>query len=342
MTVIKGFNNQGKSNCLEAIFFLLTGKSITGTPLDYLINESKSYCQMGLDFISNNGNDERLYMTYKIDGTAVIEFKDAVLRRHSAVKDVLATRYLSADVLHVFQESPDFRRRYLDQFCNEYYSQYPRLLKRYEGLIKQKNRALKDNFSESDIQLFNQQLVPIAAEIVKLRQAALVLMIAEISTECAEFFSMYTDTVYVNYKISSHLGESESYTEWLAAKLSGAFIKEKRAGYSLYGPQRDDFVMMIGDKPMMYYLSRGMNRIMAILLTLAQLKLLSKVRKCLPVLLLDDVFAELDIDKKHRLMTVLVSDMQVVYTTVLSEDLGLLDHENLLEYEMKNGTLEAL
>lgn len=289
VTVIKGFNNQGKSNCLEAIFFLLTGKSITGAPLDYLINESKNFCQMGLDFVSNEGNDERLYLTYKTDGTAVIEFKDAVLRRHSAVKDVLATRYLSADVLHVFQESPDFRRRYLDQFCNEYYSQYSRLVKRYDGLIRQKNRALKDNFLESDIQLFNQQLIPIAAEIVQLRQAALVLMIERIGRECAEFFSMYDDKVCIKYKISSHLGESDTYTEWLTTKLNGAFIKEKRAGYSLYGPHRDDFVMMIGEKPMMYYLSRGMNRIMAILLTLAQLKLLSQIKKCLPVLLLDDV-----------------------------------------------------
>jgi DNA replication and repair protein RecF len=118
-------------------------------------------------------------------------------------------------------------------------------------------------------------------------------------------------------------------------KLAENWEKELRAGMTLYGPHRDDFACEIDGRSLYSFFSRGINRAVAFLIKLAQVNYLAKE----PVLLLDDVFAELDSEMKKKMACALTQNMQVFYATVLEEDRRLFGASTALRVE--NGNIVA-
>ena len=336
---IFGQNNQGKTNFLEAVYFLGNGKSPRHSDHITLINYDQTEAFIGADY-EKSDSKRRLYLKITADGKKSGVINNKGIKHLSALRRELNIEYISADVIRIFQEYPDFRRKDMDRFLSVFDSEYESLLRDYERVIKQKNLVLKLGQAKQNTEIWNEKLVMLAVEIVDKRVAYL----EAVGTVLAPFVKSITgipgkiDLLYLTKSLILPQIDRITYETILRCKLSDSIEKEYRVGYSLYGPHRDDFDIVISDKPLFNFYSRGINRIVAMLLKLSQLIMLDRAYQSFPILLLDDTFAEVDKSKKIDLMALLERECRFFYTSVLPEDKDLFTGP-VRDYQMENGRL---
>ncbi len=319
--LIFGENNQGKTNFLEAIFFLINGKSPLENQIENIVSFYEKEAVIGGDFTTFSG-ENRLYCKLTKEGKKFSILNGKTLRTFSYLKHHVRAEFISSDIIRLFKDSPQFRRTELDQFCGLYFKEYGFLLKKYEKVIKQKNTLLKESPEVSKIRFWNEELIKLAKDIVIYRKQALekingVLDELRIDGNF-ELSPLKIEYVYINLKIE---GPEQKYEEALREKCESEIQKEIAVGYSLYGPHRDDFIIKIEEKSLFLFCSRGINRLVAILLKLAQLLSLQKKEEAFPILLLDDAFAEIDSFIKEKVIQLMFNkQIFTVYASVLKQD----------------------
>jgi len=336
---IWGRNNQGKTNFLEALYMLSHGIPPVEKHIEHTVRFECDEALLGAD-IEKNDEYFRVYLKLICDGKRSVVVNNTPLRGVGKLKHFLYSDYISADVIRIFQDSPDFRRRDLDRFISALEPEYEVVLKHYQRLIKQKNAALKnkDKLAYSVIEVLNQQLIPLACEIVQKRVTMCQRLTQELNIVLKHLFPEYADhseIIYHRHRLSGD--DLESYGQELAQQMAEDFPKESHLGYGLVGPQRDDFSINVLGKSLFSFFSRGINRSFAICLKVIQLRLIAEKNHIRPLLLLDDTFAELHEDVKVKLCRLLESDMSLVYTSVLPEDESLFEHVD--SYQMVDGEL---
>tara|TARA_B100000427_G_scaffold279854_1_gene250205 strand:- start:18671 stop:19753 length:1083 start_codon:yes stop_codon:yes gene_type:complete len=333
---IYGDNNQGKTSILEAISLATDFKSPIQDDIDKIMQEQKDECIIGLDI--NEEEPQRRYIRFRRNGK-----KEIVNNSKSCSKKDLQTHfsdYISADALHVFQKEPDFRRKLLDKFCCLKHSDYEKQLKVYEKLLRQKNKYLKqENSDEVFIKTLNASLASTGSFLVKKRKEALNEIELEINT-IIRTINFFNDTIEIQY-IKKRMEEAadHEYEAFFLKTLNQDIEKEKILKYSLSGPQRDDFSLLINQKSIGDYFSRGINRCLAILFRLAQINNLQTEKKLI-CLLLDDTFAEVDDEKKKKILLYMKKNYQLFYATtqkdtslVASNEQVIAIHEGKISYE---------
>lgn len=332
-----GQNNQGKTNFLETFYVLRNGTSVIQSPLEDLVNFSESEAVLGIDFYSNEV-PHRYYLKLTNSGTKKAILNEKEVKTFRSIKSRLWVEFISADVIRIFQESPDFRRKDLDAFCGAIFDGYKLELKKLEKMLKQKNAALKKE-SYDQISLWNKQIAQVATVIVEHRHEALKMLNSEINRIIQDILPEYHNNVVISYIMTRLEGDfdKETYTDHLQNKFQEDAFKEKALCYSLCGPQRDDFRIDIDNKELYSIYSRGINRTMAIVVKLAQLSLIESQTNSFPLLLLDEIFAELDNEKKKQLIPFISQKTQCIFATIQPEDKDYFDSVDV--YEMKDGTL---
>lgn len=334
---IYGQNNQGKTNFLEAFYVLRNGSSVIQSPLEDLVRFNEKEAVLGLDFYSGD-LPQRYYLKLSNKGKKQAILNEKEVKTFRSIKSRLWVEFMSADIIRIFQESPDFRRKDLDAFCSVLFESYKTELKKMEKMLKQKNAALKKE-SYDQIPLWNSQIAESASLIVGQRLEALKILNKEINSIIQDVLPEYQDKVSISY-IMTRLDEDynpETYSKMILKKFEEDSFKEKALCYSLCGPQRDDFKIDIDHKELYSIYSRGINRTMAIVVKLAQLSLIESYTKSFPLLLLDEVFAELDNEKKKQLIPFITKKTQCIFATIQPEDTTFFDAVDV--YEMKDGTL---
>lgn len=334
---VYGQNNQGKTNFLEAFYVLRNGASVIQSPLEDLVNFEEKEAVLGLDFYSKE-TPNRYYLKLSNEGSKQAILNEKELKSFRSIKSKFWVEFISADVIRIFQESPDFRRKDLDAFCGALFEEYKPELKKLEKMLKQKNAALKKE-SYDQIPLWNKQIAHVATDIVSLRQQALRILNEEVNSIIKEILPEYQDNVVISYIMTRLEGDfdPETYAETLLTKFDEDIFKEQALCYSLCGPQRDDFRIDIDNKELYSIYSRGINRTMAIVIKLAQLTLIEEHTKSFPLLLLDEIFAELDSEKKKQIIPFITQKTQCIFATIQPEDKAYFDSVDV--YEMKDGTL---
>ncbi len=333
---IYGDNNQGKTSILEAISLATEFKSPIQDDLDKVMQEEKEECIVGMDL--NEEEPQRRYIRFNRNGK-----KELLKNSKSTTKKQLQTHfsdYISADALHVFQKEPDYRRKLLDKFCCLKSEEYQQLLRQYEKVLRQKNKYLKQETSDNlFIETLNKTLSKVGASLVNKRKEALKEIEEEINKAKADI-NFLEETIQIQYEIKRiEIGGCDSYETAFYKTLTADMEKEKILKYSLSGPQRDDFTLLINKKYIFDYFSRGINRSFAILFRLAQLNRL-KEKKTLVCLLLDDTFAEVDDSNKQKLLSYMRKQYQLFYATtrkdnnfLAHDDQVIAIHNGVINYE---------
>ncbi|MFC1771017.1 DNA replication/repair protein RecF [Candidatus Margulisiibacteriota bacterium] len=335
--VFFGDNNQGKTNLLESLYFLGNGHSPNENNINNLVNFNKKEAYLGLDF-QKNGANQRIYYKIHKPGKKLGIFNNKQLRTLSLLTKELQIEYISADIIRIFTESPEFRRKEVDRFCKLFFPEYNEELKSYERILRQKNNLIKTSQDLSAIKIWNQKLIEKAEVIVKLRKEALELLLNELKVMVKKIDKQFIKGLSVNYKIFGFtVNQGEIYRNVLESQLNSKAQKEYQVGYALYGPHRDDFCINIDNKDLFSLFSRGINRIFAILFKISQITALVSRNNTVPVLLMDDSLAELDIKMKKKMLGLISNKLQIFYTTVLEEDKKLLS--NVKVYQIKKGKL---
>lgn len=337
--VLFGRNNQGKTNFLEAVYFLCQGNSFRESAITHLIRFDKPQAIVGGIF-SQTDHHAKCYAKITSDGKKQFVLDDKPVHSLTQLRRRFPVDYISADIIAIFQQSPEFRRKVLDRFCSIFFSEYPLELKNYEKILKQKNTLLKQNVRPSELIVWNRQLCHYSARIVQKRVEALRLIRDSLSVFAAEIDILFSKELIIAYcyfgNISSEV-DITAYEKELSEKLTANTEKEKSAGFSLYGCHRDDFFVEIDKKSLFSFYSRGINRLFAILFKLSELELLKNKFDRYPLLLLDDTFAEMDKTKKQDMITLMGRKTRLFYASVLDEDRALFNGSDY--FMIENGKL---
>ncbi len=328
VNIIVGPNASGKTNLLEAILVLCTGSSYRARDID-LVGFEQPWARLEADTTEG----KRVVTIERVEDAAKKKFVIAgnTLSRLSLQKSIPVVVF-EPEHLRMLHGGPERRRDYLDELLEQTVASYGKLRRDYRRTLAQRNMLLKNLRGNEDAQLFawNVRLSELGGKIVKSR----VELIAELQNEVQDIYNQLastTGTVQLEYQ-SDVLGEerTDNYSSDLLTLLERNIQKDRLRGFTGNGPHRHDLGVILNGHPAALSASRGETRTLLLALKILELKLLEQVRDKKPLLLLDDVFSELD-GARRRALTQFLEQYQSFITTT--------DADIVVQHFMDNCTI---
>jgi len=303
VTVLVGNNGSGKTSVLEAI-------SLLSLTTSWKTEKDSEVIQWGAPFTRVMSGDLELVIQnhpylkrMRIDG---------VSKRAAQVIGYFPTVLFQPDDLQLLYGAPSGRRQYLDRAISQTSAKYTRAVLQLQQVLKQRNKLLKQinegEAGEGQLPFWDGQLADLHLIIQEERKR----FIEELQERVPSLFTEMVpgpEGITIKYLISPHSTEHD-FLEHLTRNRH----KEIAAGASLYGPHREDIEVMWGEHPAQQSMSRGQSRSLMVAFKIAELEFIGARTEQKPILLLDDIFSELDLDRRHRLFQVL-GDYQTIMTT---------------------------
>lgn len=325
-TILVGDNAQGKSNLLEAVGLLSTLKSYRAVKDRELVKNDESAGQIYASLYRQNGPVE-LALTLRSTGQRTCNVNGNSLRRkHDFLGILNAVQFSSLD-LDLVRGSPESRRNWLDNLLVQLEPIYAHILQQYNQVLRQRNALLK-KFQNSELPrdftqlaLWDAQLATTGTRVTR-RRARAIERLAPIAEIWHSAISGRIENLEIRY--APNLGAvDDSCLRDDPEKLRQAFLEqiqqkttaEYHQGTSLVGPHRDEIELIINQTPAKQYGSQGQQRTLVLALKLAELKLIEDVVGEPPILLLDDVLAELDPRRQTQLFEAIQERFQTLITT---------------------------
>lgn len=328
LTLIQGNNAQGKTNLLEAIYFLATTRPLHARTDSQLINwsaqrEEVSFARLVADI-------QREDASHRIEIAFIQRATSGAVRLRKGIKvDGVKCRAMdligqvnvvifSPQDLNLISGPPQLRRHYLDTTICQIDPQYCRTLNRYNRILKQRNyllRQLQERHGDlAQLSFWNDNLIEEGTYLIAQRQGILTELNGliqgihlRLTGEQERLRLVYQPTIKVT--------ADQRIKEAFATQLSQARAKEIQRGVSLFGPHRDDMRFFVDGVDMNLYASRGQRRTVALSLRFAEMEFMRSQTGEQPILLLDDVMSELDRDRRRHLMATIGGDQQAIITT---------------------------
>lgn len=313
-TLVVGPNTSGKTNLLEAIFLLATGKSFRAGRDEEMIRQEAGLSRITGQVRSND--EERVGLEIvltrgEIGGEKVAKKKYLVGGRPKRMVDFvgsLRVTFFGPEDLNLVTDSPSLRRNYLDTALSQVDREYRRTLLSYEKGLRQRNKLLEQiregEAGREQLHFWDRLLVK-DGDVISQKRAELLDFISQKESEIGDLRLDYRRSVISESRL-------EKYAE-----------EEVAAGATLVGPHRDDFAFHLDGKSLHEFGSRGEQRLAVFLLKLAELAYVEEKTEAPPVLLLDDIFSELDREHRKQVIAAIPGKQTIITTT----DLGVVDKE---------------
>ena len=299
LTALLGDNGQGKTNLLEAVGWLATLGSFRGAPTEALVRR-------GAERAVIRAEGEREGRKILLEAELVASGRNRVLVNRQPLKKardllgVVRVSVFSPDDLELVKGGPTERRRYLDEALVASHPRYDALRTEVDKVLKQRNALLKgcggrlDDGAAFTLDVWDAKLVESGGKLAEARRN-LLDRLAPVLSETYDAVAHGPADVQVGY-----------LAEWAAAGLAEALAAARRddvrRGVSTVGPHRDDVELQLGGMPARTHASQGEQRSLALALRLAAHHVITDVTGSSPILLLDDVFSELDPDRSDALL----------------------------------------
>ncbi|MCC6484746.1 MAG: DNA replication/repair protein RecF [Armatimonadetes bacterium] len=342
--LILGANGQGKSNFLEAISVLCLGKARRAERDRDLIRFGEDFFRLEGKFSREERGDLESVVRLGPDGKELLIFGTPVGTLAKFIGEASCVTFSSDDVDIVLGE-PTARRQFMNEALSQLSQGYIFDLARYRRCRDQKNKALKDIRERlapvDSVEVWDQNLAQYGGRVCA-RRARFVRQISELSAKIYARLSAEAEGLQVSYE--PNVSAPEEAPQWPEAMLQAIVEKrpeEIRRGMSLVGPQRDDLSITLNGVDGRGFASRGQARTIALALRLAQAQLMRKQTGEWPILLLDDVFAELD-ETRRALLSEMVSEAGQVFATAASEgDVPALEQRQMGLITLRRGQIEV-
>ena len=343
VNLLVGPNGQGKTNVVEAIEYVSTLSSHRVAGYQPLINKDSSQAIIRLK-VSHETRDVLVDLELNRDNPNQLRINQSPIPK---MRDVLGTVYsvvFAPEDIDIVKRDPSNRRSFIDQLLIQFAPRMSGVISDYERVLKQRNTLLKTarqtgakGSALSTLDAWDESLIKFGSEIIQSR-LNLIDRLKPLLTEAYQAIAISNNEPSILMK-SSLLGQAvvddyeeaelehltldelQKVPEIYREKLVAVRGKELERGITLIGPHRDDLVLMLGDLPAKGYASHGESWSYALALRLASAKLLAAESKTGdPVVILDDVFAELDAGRRERLASLVADNEQVIITAAVAED----------------------
>ena len=325
INVFYGKNAQGKTNILEAIFYGAFGLSHRTSTEEDLLKLGTDAMAVGIEFASFSGTHEVKLKKYRQQQKWKKEiWLDGAKVRPKEHYGALNTVMFSPEDLQLVKGEPALRRRFFDMQISQTDPIYYDLLVKYNRVLLQRNRLLKELRDEGGrqeiLQPWNQEFIKLATAITKKRLQALAKLEA-IASEIYASITSNQEELKVRYELKANNGEllypasAEELTESFYAK---ALAERERIdilrGNTGIGPHRDDLQLLLNGLSLRSFGSQGQQRSGALALKLSQLEYVRREIGEFPILLLDDVMSELDDSRRAQLLLFIDGRVQTFIT----------------------------
>lgn len=307
VNIIVGPNASGKTNLLEAILVVAHGNSYRVKDAD-LIEFGSTWAR--IDAATDTGNRTVKFKSEPVF-TKTFEIDDQQLSRLHQTR-MLPVVLFEPNHLLLLSGSPDLRRSFLDDLIEQSEPGYGAVRRHYRRVLAQRNALLKKNPRDLQEQLFvwNVRLSELGGKIVRERHD-LVTRFASRASELYCSLSGQTNDIGLVYASQFAV---DNYETALLRKLESNLDLDVLRGYTASGPHRDDLNVYIDGHEASEAASRGETRTLVLALKIMELRLLEEAHQTKPILLLDDVFSELD-SVRRQALTKFVSEYQSFITT---------------------------
>lgn len=334
--IIYGDNAQGKTNLLEAVYLFSHGRSHRAKTDAEMLRFGADYFRLNIGFADAN-RDYKAMIHYAANGKKQIKINNVAITKLSKLVNYLNVVMFSPEDLDLVKGSPAVRRRFLDEAISQLYPGYLQNLIAYHRALVQKNSLLKalrlsGVHQDAQLSIWNEQLAQTGAAIMQARQE----FIVELGIFAEDIHRQISgEKLALVYAPNLDAG---GMPEKFLQKLEQNQAREIDAGSAQYGIQRDDLRMLINDNDTKTYGSQGQQRTVVLSLKIAETEYIRQVRDEYPVLLLDDIMSELDLNRRLFLAEK-IKDKQVLLTCTDS-DIPV-STENTRLFYVKNGTITA-
>jgi DNA replication and repair protein RecF len=318
VNIVIGPNASGKTNLLEAILVLASGKSFRAKDVE-LIQFRKSWTRLDgyfgaqkrvIKLVLGGSTSTR---SHPVEGVEKIFFiNDKPFKRLSLDKTIARVLFEPSH-LQLISREPKFRRDYFDDILERTQFGFKKILADYRRALAQRNTLLKQSPTAAKKQLFawNVRLSELGAQIAQARKA----LVDDANKYIGKSYNQIANKRSIVKLVYDSPFAISNYSSQLLSKLESSEKTDFERGFTAYGPHREDFVLFLNKRPAQMVASRGEIRSLLIALKIFELNLIEKARGVKPIFLLDDVFSELDGARRRHLVDHLKNHQTIITTT---------------------------
>lgn len=330
LTAILGDNARGKTNLLEGIHFILRGEGFRESREEQLIlfEFNSGFVEARFeDEITKDINTFRINLGKSDLGLTKTYFLEKTKKgRRSYLKNLLPVVLFSPDQIEIIDRTMSYRREYFDKFISGIDSEYKKRLTNYHQALRKRNKILEQNFQnpniKEDLQFWNKYLIDQGSYLIDKKTEYTIYLNSHKKIDSKEF--------YINYQPN----------QLSVDRFSESLPKELLIRKTIIGPHRDDFNIYLinknsGRKDIHLYGSRSEQRLGLFWLKINELKYLEEFFKKKPILLLDDIFSELD-KSNQKLVFDLIKNYQTVVTSTEKDLMKLVNLSDHASYDTIN------
>jgi DNA replication and repair protein RecF len=325
-TILVGENAQGKSNLLESVELLATLRSHRSSRDRDLVQQGEPLGQISASVKRDVGVAD-LSLVLRQAGRRTAILNGEKLRRQLDFLGALSAVQFSSLDLDLVRGGPGERRTWLDTLLIQLEPVYAHILSQYNQVLKQRNALIKKLFADpeaaadsqpdpTELALWDAQLAALGTRVIR-RRARAIHRLAPIAQGWHQAISGRREELTITYhpNVPMQNDDPQAIQAAFLDKIKSRSVAEQHQRTTLVGPHRDDIDFTIDDTPSRQYGSQGQQRTLVLALKLAELELIDGVIKDPPLLLLDDVLAELDLNRQNQLLEAIQDRFQTIITT---------------------------
>ena len=318
LNIITGRNGIGKTNILESIIVISNTKSFRTLNDQDLIQKDKDYLTITLD------SDNDIYKVVINKKNKSLYINNNLIKRTSDYIGKLNAILFKPSDLQIYTDAPSERRKILDLEIGKVNNIYLRALLKYNSLLKDKNKLLKElEINQTLLSIINESMIPQIKIIIEEREK----FIQSINNYISEYYNLISNTenkIQLKYKKCCEIDEIEN-------NLLSSTDKDLYYHYATFGPHHDDFNFLIDNNDVNSIASQGQKRMILIAFKFALIKYIEKNASITPILLLDDILSELDKNNQERLLRIIPNNTQVIITNTDINDININTQYKLIE-----------
>lgn len=341
INIFVGKNAQGKTNLLEAIHMCSSGKSFRTNKDKEIINFNKEEAYIGAN-VSSNRYDRFVELKFNKQSPKIMRINKSEVKSYKELDTGLSVVVFSPDDLRLVKDGPNERRSFMDQGISQLKPVYNYNIGRYNKILFQRNNLLKScRYNKKQISLldvFDVQIAKIGTSIVLERYR----FITELYKNCKKIHCKLTlneENLILKYATNiAILNSRDEIENRYLNLLNQNKNKDIENGSTSIGPHRDDIHFFINDKEVKTFGSQGQQRTLVLTLKLSEVDLIKNEIGYYPVVLLDDVFSELD-SERRKYLTKYFDEMQVFITTTDVTDINSIDNYNKSTFHIEDGKI---